>query len=419
MRIKVLFIFISLLVVCPTHGQDSYVSPKIEEYVDFINDCNTSPVDYVMGLFDRYDIVILGERDHRDTTQYDLIERIMSDPRFIDQVGLIMTEVGVYNMTGTVDCIVNASYASDREFETALWDAYQNLDYTPLWENTNFHQYLCSVYRINKRLPTEKKLHISCTDVPFSWHQTEGLTHEQFQDFLHIWDYKDIVMGNNALTELYKLFDGPDPRKKALIIFNSPHSFLTGPNSRPAPYAGQIIAERFPGRVANVAINWAKRRNGYRGLTQNGKWDAAFAACGNKSIGFDLAGTPFGEDRFDLRPGYFKKRLEYKEVYTGFIFYKPVGEWVFGIGIPNMADAGFADELVRRDSEIWSGETMSSPEERSEIYDYYARTRSFRIPDLSGQTSFIEKSTGRSAGTINPESEKGKQSRKNPKILIL
>ena len=59
-------------------------------------------------------------------------------------------------MTGTVDCIVNASYASDREFETALWDAYQNLDYTPLWENTNFHQYLCSVYRINKRLPAEK-----------------------------------------------------------------------------------------------------------------------------------------------------------------------------------------------------------------------------------------------------------------------
>ena len=86
-----------------------------------------------------------------------------------------------------------------------------------------------------------------------------------------------------------------------------------------------------------------------------------------------------------------ENRSEYKEVYTGFIFYKPVGEWVFGIGIPNMADAGFVDELVRRDSEIWSGETMSSPEERSEIYDYYARTRSFRIPDLSGQTSFIEK----------------------------
>ncbi|MEF2792263.1 MAG: hypothetical protein U0N09_05890, partial [Alistipes dispar] len=81
----------------------------------------------------------------------------------------------------------------------------------------------------------------------------------------------------------------------------------------------------------------------------------------------------------------------YKEVYTGFIFYKPVGEWVFGLGIPNMADAGFVDELVRRDSEIWSGETMSSPEERAEIYDYYARIRSFRIPDLSGQTQFIEK----------------------------
>ena len=121
MRIKVLFIFISLLVVCPTHGQDSYVSPKIEEYVDFINDCNTSPVDYVMGLFDRYDVVILGERDHRDTTQYDLIEQIMSDPRFIDQVGLIMTEIGVYNMTGTVDCIVNGSSRPRYGMPIKIW----------------------------------------------------------------------------------------------------------------------------------------------------------------------------------------------------------------------------------------------------------------------------------------------------------
>jgi len=48
----------------------------------------------------------------------------MSDPRFIDQVGLIMTEIGVYNMTGTVDCIVNASYASVSWFE-AFFDPIQ------------------------------------------------------------------------------------------------------------------------------------------------------------------------------------------------------------------------------------------------------------------------------------------------------
>lgn len=378
--------FISVFVICPTQGQDSYVSPKIEKYVDFIYGCDTSPVDYVMGLFDRYDIVILGERDHRDTTQYDLVEQIMSDPRFIDKVGHVMTEVGVCNMTETADCIVNACYTSDREFETALWGAYKNIDYTPLWEKTNFYQYLYSVYRINKHLPATKKLHISFADIPFSWKQTEGLTHEQFQDFQHIWDYKDIVMGNNALTEIYKLFDGSGLRKKVLIIFNSPHSFSLLNHS-----AGQIIMERFPGRVANVAINWAKRRNGYRGLTQNGKWDAAFAACGNKSIGFNLAQSPFGEDRFDLRPGYFKKRLKYKEVYTGFIFYKPVEEWVFGIGIPNMIDSCFVDELTRRDSEIWGGETASSSEEKLEIYDYYARIRSFQISDLPDQVSFIEK----------------------------
>ena len=391
MRIRILLLIISVFVICPTQGQDGYISPKIEKYVDFINDCDTSPVDYVIGLFDRYDIVILGERDHRDTTQYDLVEQIISDSRFIDKVGHVMTEVGVCNMTETVDCIVNARYTSDQEFEAALWNVYKNIDYTPLWENTNFYQYLYSVYRINKHLPSAKKIHISFTDVPFSWNQTEGLAHEQFQDFLHVWGHKDIIMGNNALTEIYKLFDGSEPRKKALIIFNSPHSFSIGANRQSSPSAGQIIIDRFPGRVANVAINWAKRQDGYRGLTQNGKWDAAFAACGNKSIGFDLAQTPFGEDCFDLRPGYFKKRLKYKEVYIGFIFYKPVEEWMFGIGIPNIYDVSFVDELARRDSEIWSGETVSGPEEKAEIYDYYSRIRNFRITDLPEQVSFIEK----------------------------
>ena len=81
-----------------------------------------------------------------------------------------------------------------------------------------------------------------------------------------------------------------------------------------------------------------------------------------------------------------------------------------------MADAGFVDELVRRDSEIWSGETMSSPEERSEIYDYYARIRSFRIPDLSGQTQFIEKIDRQISRYYKPGVRKGgKQSRKNQK----
>lgn len=379
MRHFILFLF--LFLIYPVQGQESHVSPKIKRYVDFIGNCHTSAVDYVLHLFERYDIVILGERDHRDTTQYDLIEQIVSDPRFIDKVGHVMTEIGVYNMTDEIDRIVNSSYASDKAFETALWSAYKNLDYTPLWENTDFYQYLCSIYRINRNLPACKKIHISLLDIPFSWRQTTGMTHERFHTFLQIWEQKDLIMANNALTELYRLFEGADTRKKALIILNAPHSYAADPGKRTGRYAGQIIMERFPERVANIMFNRTKK--GTDKLTQNGKWDAAFAACGNKSIGFDLAGTPFGEDHFDLHPRCRNGKYKYKEIYTGFIFYKPVEEWVFGLGIPHPADSGFEEELAWRDSSVWEGTPANSPEEIAEINDYYTKIRCSRIDSVS------------------------------------
>ncbi len=375
--ILVLFLFL----IYPAQGQESHVSPKIKIYIDFIDNCHTSAADYVLHLFERYDIVILGERDHRDTTQYDLIEQIVSDPRFIENVGHVMTEIGVYNMTEELDRIVNASYASFGEFDAALWDAYKNLDYTPLWENTNFYQYLCSIYRINRDLPTCRKIHISLLDMPFSWRQTAGMTHEQFRTFLQMWEQKDLIMANNTLTELYKLFEGTDTRKKALIVFNAPHSYAIDHGKRNNRYAGQIIMERFPERVANIMFNRTKK--GSDELTQNGKWDAAFAACGNKSIGFDLAGTPFGEDDFDLHPRCLNGKYKYKEVYDGFIFYKPVEEWVFGLGIPHPADSDFEKELAWRDGSVWEGSPANSPAEIAEINDYYTKIKCFRIDSVS------------------------------------
>ncbi len=292
-----------------------------------------------------------------------------------------MTEIGVYNMTGEIDRIVNSSYASDEAFEAALWSAYKNLDYTPLWENTNFYQYLCSIYRINRDLPASRKIHISLLDMPFSWRQAEEMTHEQFQTFLQMWEQKDLIMANNTLTELYKLFEGTDTRKKALIILNAPHSYAVDHDKQKSRYAGQIIMERFPGRVANILFNRTKK--GSDELTQNGKWDAAFAACGNKSIGFDFAGSPFGEDVFDLNPRCLNGKHKYKEIYHGFIFYKPVEEWVFGLGIPYPSDADFEEELAWRDSSVWEGTPANSPDEIAEIKDYYTKIKCLRIDTVS------------------------------------
>ena len=41
------------------------------------------PLKYIFNLFEYSDIVVIGERDHWDTTQYELILDFQKDPRFV------------------------------------------------------------------------------------------------------------------------------------------------------------------------------------------------------------------------------------------------------------------------------------------------------------------------------------------------
>ena len=52
-------------------------------YVDFLKKQQTNPVDYVIGLFDKYDVVVLCKTAHPEMTQWDFIYDIIRDPRFI------------------------------------------------------------------------------------------------------------------------------------------------------------------------------------------------------------------------------------------------------------------------------------------------------------------------------------------------
>lgn len=383
-RLNTLLLFAAVLSVGtafkPVQGRKdadaAWISPEIRPYMAVIDTCRTSSVEYVLGLFDRYDVVILGDRDHRDTVQFDLFEAIISDPRFVEKVGHVMTEFGCFNMSGEADSLITADFATERDFDLVFWKKYPDFDYSPMIENVNFKQYFYFLHRLNRTLPPERKVHVTMLDMPFSWRRTENLTHEQFmKSFYTMWQHpgrnREQIFGNNALTALNQLFDGPDPRKKALIIVSYPHLYAIGKKRGDNNfYVGQIIRDRYPGRVANILNHKA-----YMGrLTQRGKWDAAFEACGGHvDAGFDLAGTPFGEDYEDLRRSHFRGRRKQREIYDGMVIYGSLYDQVFALGIePPDGDTLFKAEIVRRDR-IW-GNQGDTPEE---VWDYYTKFRIF------------------------------------------
>jgi hypothetical protein len=68
--------------------------PAIEKYVQFLRQQKQTPVDYLVSLFQTYDLVVLCERSHPEVTQYDLIYQLVADPRFQQQAGHVFMENG-------------------------------------------------------------------------------------------------------------------------------------------------------------------------------------------------------------------------------------------------------------------------------------------------------------------------------------
>jgi len=153
------------------------------------------------------------------------------------------------------------------------------------------------------------------------------------------------------------IYNSPNPRKKVLVIMNYRHAFphleiTLGKRTKKFENVGGFLMAYYPKIVANVMINSIRLLPGSTDnkvvmtALQDGKWDAAFSVLGNPEIGFDFVNSPFGDDSFDYFP--VPSKYRYRDVFTGFIFYRPLDEHKMSMGIPNLLDAAFVDELIAR-----------------------------------------------------------------------
>ncbi len=91
------------------YGQSIQASkPEIRPYVDYIKVNAKELIDYIVSLFDEFDVVVIAERDHRETTQWDFIYLLVSDPIFIKKVGFLFTEYGSVTQQDELDVFLNS-----------------------------------------------------------------------------------------------------------------------------------------------------------------------------------------------------------------------------------------------------------------------------------------------------------------------
>ena len=353
----------------------------IEEYVRFLETQKQTPADYIMGLFDKYDIVVLCERAHPETTQYDMIFQLASDTRFQQRVGHIFPECGSVSLRPAVEELLTNDTLSNEQAQQKLREIYRNFDFMVVWDKTNSYDFLQRIYKLDRTLPKESRVHIWPCDVESDWTKITKDNYGQVQQQL---GQRDKIMADNMAVKFNEILKSPGSQKKALVIMNYRHAFThfrleRGGKVKNIENMTGFLMAAYPGKVANVMINGTGLlmgdRNNPAGATaiQNGKWDAAFAVAGNPDCGFDFKGSPFGKDPFDYFPFPIPVTYTYQDVFTGFVFYKPLNEHRMSFGVPDIFDPAFAAELVRR-CQI-TGRTGSTEELTKEVQQWVATIR--------------------------------------------
>ena len=330
--------------------------PAIEPYIRFLEGHGQDPVDYILGLFKDHDLVVICERSHPEMTQYDLLLKVVGDRRFIEDVGHVFTEVGTRSAGPDIDSFLTDASLPEKEIDRKVLSIYEELSFFPLWDKTNFGEFLKGIHRINRALSGAERIHLIPTDQAFDW---RGMTREKYREFEKGLGERDKAMADWIVEKMSAIREGPERRKKGLVIMNFRHAFphftlSRGGKTVKIQNTGGFLLEALPGKVANVMVNSVRILQGSRdsriahAAMLDGKWDAAFRALGDPARGFDFRGSPFGDDPFDYFPFPIPVNFKYRDEFTGFVFYKPLREHKMSFGIPGITTEAFKAELLRR-----------------------------------------------------------------------
>ncbi len=370
---------------------------EIEAYVNFLKTTPPiDPVDYVMNLFEKYDIVVLCERNHQDITQYELIYDIVSDERFIEKVGCVFTEVGTQTINDRLNTFLQTKGLTQKEVDNRLIDIYRDLDRIGYWEKYNLYDFLKKIYYLNNTLSKDKKIEVNCSDMPIDW---DNITAERYkQQITDKLDFREKIMAEFIINKYKKSEKSGLHSKKALVIMNTRHGFKEhmGVNDNTTAYLNKSL----PSKVANIMINSIKELPGTTDKIsistpiQNGKWDAAFRYIKNINMAFDFENSPFGKDRFDYFDTQPHKEYKYQDIFNGFIFYYPLEEHLLVSNVPGVFDSEFLttfiNRLKMRDPNIPDINSISTEQINKEIEDRNTMKKEF-YPDMMKYNAEIEK----------------------------
>ena len=303
---------------------------NVKPYVDCLQNQQQTPKDYILSLFDDYDIVILQENIHGEASQWELISDIVKDSVFIHNVGHVFTEYGSAMHQDKINRFLLTSFDNDTalEKETAVL-----MDYM----SGGFYYFIKGLNILNATLPDSLKVQEHYTDC-IDWDHFTTLGRNQITEDMN----RDSLMAE-VVIKWYNQQCKENKRHKLLLVTNGRHAYgYAGGKDKVTDKCydfrhlnkgnqGQYIWAKFPDRTSTVMqMGFNTNRMIYLPLyreIKKGIWSKAYQMTNARPVGFNLQGTPFGEDHvedYPLKGG--NTELRYADLFTGIIFNRPYME---------------------------------------------------------------------------------------------
>lgn len=289
-----------------------------------------TPEDYIIGKFDRYDIVFVGEL-HRIRHDAELIQHLI--PRLhaagIHNLGL---EFARYADQADVDRLITAptyDEALAREIQFKQFVAWGYQEYMDLYR---------VAWTLNQSLPaTAPRFRIVALGPTANWPAArENMSEEELNRVVWGGRSPDEQMADVILKEFV------DQGKKALIYSGTHHAFTV---YRQPVYdfaagrfikfrehrMGNVIHDRIPDKVFNVMLHapWpSKSRPEGLVIPMHGVIDRVMARFSDQRVGFDLHGMPLGalpDDRSLYSAGY--EHFTLSTIADGYVFQRQLDDY--------------------------------------------------------------------------------------------
>ncbi|MDR1542855.1 MAG: hypothetical protein LBS50_00295 [Prevotellaceae bacterium] len=288
---------------------------KVQSYYKFLKEKGQNPKDYLLNLFDTYDIVVLCENLHPEDTQWDFIYDVVSDKRFYEKAGNIFTEYGCVRDHAKVDTFMQTNFNSEIELQKATATLMN-------YHSGNFYYFMKKLYKLNSSLPDSLKIKEHFTDV-LGWKYLYFAYNDSINfDYGNPYDVKRDSLMAQVVIDWYN-----KERKKCLVVTNFRHAFIVKNKELYGNYSdneAQYIYNSHPTQTVNIMLYGSAYNIMMFKPVSDGIWNTALQKTDYKPVGFSFENSPFGQDFFDKFPYFFKSYpYTYSNIFTGFVFYKP------------------------------------------------------------------------------------------------